>query len=265
MTQTDWLKLWSELVSFNYQPRDENKTLRYTAHARKKSERPDPLLDYVLSQVYRNDTAIEIGPGSGRWTIPLAHKVKMVTEIEPSAEMAEILSQNIASAGLNNVIILPEIWEKAEPGRHDICVCAHAMYNSPDLASFVRKMETQAEKLCALSIRIPPADGVMAELAEVIYGRRHDSPDAIIAFNALYSLGISTNVLIEPGILNWVNRDMAEAFIRAKRHLRLEKNSQFDDIIRNVLNSKLRLIDGNYRWPDGMRSALLYFQPGKNV
>jgi SAM-dependent methyltransferase len=260
MSEIDWLKLWSELVKVNYQPKEMQRMVRYKEHARKRSERPDPLLDFVISQAGPNDSVIDIGPGSGRWTIPLARKVKSVTAVEPTPEMAEILSENVKLAGLKNVTIVPERWENAEIQKHNICLCAHAMYSSPDLGGFVRKMEVCADKFCGLSIRIPPANGMMAELSEVIYGRRHDSPDAIIAFNALYNMGINANVMIEDGIVNWTNETLDEAFARAKRHLRVEETEQFDEQIKDCLKRKLVLNDGVYRWPDGMRSALLWWK-----
>jgi SAM-dependent methyltransferase len=263
MAEIDWLKLWSELVKDNYQPKAAQKMVRYRQHARKRTERPDPLLDFILSMADSQDTVIDVGPGSGRWTIPLARKVKKVTAVEPTPEMAEILVENLQSAALKNVTVVSQTWEKADLPGHNICLCAHAMYNNPDLAGFARKMEGSADKLCGLSIRIPPPEGVMADLSELIYGRRHDSPDAVIAYNALYSLGINANVLVEEGIINWTNETLDEALQRAKRHLRVEETNQYDQEILAVLKRNLNLSEGIYQWPDGMRSALLYWKPAK--
>jgi predicted RNA methylase len=263
LAQIEWLKLWSELTTANSQIKSENNMLRYQAHARKRVERPDTLLDFVITLMDSEDTVVEIGPGNGRWTIPVARKVKRVTAVEPGLDMAKILSENIQIADLHNVKIMQEVWEKADPGKHDFCLCAHAMYNSADLEKFVRKMEYHANKLCALSIRIPPADGVLSELSEVIYGNRHDSTDTVIAYNALYDLGIYANVKVEEEIVNWTNETFEEAFRRAKRHLRVEENPQFDKQIRSTLQRKLSFSDGLYKWPDGMRSALLYWRPRK--
>jgi len=112
---------------------------------------------------------------------------------------------------------------------------------------------------------LPPADGIMAELSLRIYGCRHDSPDAVIAFNALYTLGISANVLVENGMVNWVNDTLDDAFSRAKRHLRLETSgTTYDELIYSTLNRRLSFSNGVYSWPDGMRSALLWWNPHHN-
>jgi hypothetical protein len=261
VVETNWIELWNELAAASTPPKLEQGMQRYKEHARKRTERPDPLLDFILSQTRPEDTVIDIGPGSGRWTIPLARKVKSVTAVEPTPALAEVLSENIHLAGLNNVVIVSETWENVNLLKHSFCLCAHGMYNSLDIAGFVKKMEDRADRFCGLSIRIPPADGVMAEMSELIYSRRHDSPDAIIAYNALYMMGINANVLIEDGIVNWNNARLDEALARAKRHLKVENTDRYDNQIKEALERKLKLIGESYIWPDGMRSALLYWKP----
>jgi hypothetical protein len=121
-------------------------------------------------------------------------------------------------------------------------------------------MEQYARKRCYLSVRLPPCDGVIGELSTSIHGHPHDSPNAIIAYNALYSLGIYANVLTEDSIQHWQNSTLEEAFARAKRHLRLENDNTYDHKIRNALQLRLKYVNGSYVWPDGMRSALLWWK-----
>jgi hypothetical protein len=124
-------------------------------------------------------------------------------------------------------------------------------------------MEQNTRKTCYLAVRLPPADGVIGELSMKISGHWHDSPDAIIAYNAFYTMGIYANVMVETGIVNWVNETFDEAFVRAKRHLQLENSSAHDILIHETLEKRLKHIDGSYIWPDGMRSALLWWSPKK--
>ena len=259
--ETDWLELWRDLVKSNYTARPVNLWQRYEKHARKRSERPDPLLDFVIQDLDPQDTVIDIGSGSGRWAIPLAGRARSVSAVEPSPEMADLLRQNIAAAGVKNIQIIPATWEDASLPPHDVAVCVHAMYNSADLAAFVLKMERQARKKCCLAVRLLPADSILGELSLAVYGRRHDSANAVIAFNALYSMGIYANVMVEEGIYNWENATLKEAFIRAKRHLRLEDDPRYDSLIRETLEKRLTYKNNVYIWPDGMRSALLWWKP----
>jgi SAM-dependent methyltransferase len=264
LMETDWLKLWRELVLAGPPTSNSELAKRYKVHARKRNERPDQLLDFILREIDGETNVLDIGAGSGRWTIPLARAAKAVTAVEPSSSMIDNLNRNIASAKLINIEITQSSWEDAVAEPHDITVCAHAMYASPDLAFFVRKIERYNTRTCYLAIRLPPSDGIIGELSLDIYGRHHDSPNAIIAYNALYSIGIYANMLVESDIYRWKDNTFEEAFARAKRHLRLQSSTTYDTLIRDTLTKRLGLSDNCYVWPDGMRSALLWWSPSPN-
>jgi len=261
LMETDWLKLWRKLALVGPPTSSSELAKRYKVHAHKRNERPDQLLDFILREIDGETTVLDIGAGSGRWTIPLAQTAKTVTAIEPSSDMVDNLRRNIASAKLNNVQITQSSWENAIVETHDIAVCAHAMYTSPDLASFVRKIERYTTRTCYLAIRLPPFDGIIGELSLSIYGRHHDSPNAIIAYNALCSIGIYANVLVESDNYHWADTTFEEAFTRAKRHLRLQSSTTYDTLIRDTLAKRLSLLNNCYVWPDGIRSALLWWSP----
>jgi FkbM family methyltransferase len=258
--ETEWLNLWRELVSANPHAPNNEAIKRYKTHALQKRQRPDPLLDFVVRSIDGNTTVLDIGAGSGRWTMPLAAKAKSVTAVEPSTEMLEVLRDNMKTVP-GNIQIVQSSWEDAQVEIQDIAVCAHSMYSSPDLAAFVRKMEHHTRKTCYLAVRLLPVDGVISELYKAIYGSPHDSANAVIAYNALYSLGIYANVLVEHDIYRWTNNTLEEAFTRAKRHLRLDSNNDYDRLIQDVLEKRLTPSETGYVWPDGMRSALLYWSP----
>ncbi|OPY73507.1 MAG: Methyltransferase domain protein [Syntrophorhabdus sp. PtaU1.Bin050] len=265
MKEVDWLELWRELVTRSSQLKEERLVKRYKRHARKQMEKQDSLLDFVLREAEPQDTAIDIGPGTGRWTIPLAKTIGGVTDIEPTSAMVEMLKENLDNVGLYNVEIIPQTWEDATPSMHDIVLCAHGMYGSLDLAAFVRKMERFSRKRCYLVLRLPPANGIMAELSLNIYGCRHDSPNAVIAYNALYVMGIDANALVENEIVNWEDTTLEDAFNRAKKRLHLEESgTTYDELIHSTIDRRLSLVNGLYTWPDGMRSALLWWSPDKD-
>jgi SAM-dependent methyltransferase len=261
LMETDWLKLWRELVLAGPSTSNSELAKTYKFHARKTNERPDQLLDFILREIDGKTTVLDIGAGSGRWTIPIARAAKTVTAVEPSSAMIDNLHKNITSAKLNNIQIIQSYWEDAIVGPHDITVCAHAMYASPDLASFVRKIERYTTRTCYLAIRLPPFDSIIGELSLVIYRRHHDSPNAIIAYNALYWIGIYANMLVESDIYPWKDNTFEEAFARSKRHLRLQSSTTYDTLIRDTLAKRLSLSNNCYVWPDGMRSALLWWSP----
>ncbi len=258
--ETNWLELWRELIDANRHTHDSEPIAKYVNHARQTQQRPDPLLDSVLKSIDEAVTVLDIGAGNGRWTIPLARTAKMVTAVEPADDMLELLRENTKTAQVN-VQVIQSCWEEAVVDTHDVVVCAHGMYSSADFTRFVRKMEQYARKTCYMAIRLPPADGIIGELSNAIYGCVHDSANAVIAYNALYSLGICPNVLVQNDMHHWTSDNLEEAFIRAKRHLHLESTREYDGQIRDTLKKRLLLSNNCYYWPDGMRSALLWWSP----
>ncbi len=262
LVEIDWLELWRELVADISRLKGREQLSSYQVHFRRKTrERPDPLLKFVLQDIDIQSTVLDVGAGSGRWIIPIAKVAKNVTAVEPSDAMLSVLRENITAAELNNIQILQTTWEEAIIEPHDIVICAHAMYFSLDFATFIHKMEKCATKRCYLAVRLPPYNGVIGELSLQIYGHRHDSPNAIIAYNALYAMGTYANVLVEDDIYRWVDSTFEEAFARAKRHLRLGSSSEHDGLIRDTLAHRLTYENNSYIWPDGMRSALLWWSP----
>jgi len=259
--ETDWLALWRELSAKSTPSSTDECVARYEAHMRKRTERPDHLLNFVIEKTQPGDMVLDIGAGGGRWTIPLAAVAKSVTAVEPSGVMRDFLRNNAEAAQVDNILVVPYPWEEAAVEPHDIIVCAHAMYSSPDFHSFVRKMEQYARKTCYLAMRLPLRDGIINELSFAVYGRHHDSPNAMIAYNALYSMGIYANVLVENHIHYWANDTLDEAFARAKRHLYLHASSVYDELILDTLRRRLIPSENGYAWPDGMRSALIWWTP----
>ena len=91
----------------------------------------------------------------------------------------------------------------------------------------------------------------------------HHSPNTHLACNALYSMGIYPNVLVEEDMHNWRDTAFEEAYPRAKRHLIVNEISEYDGLIQKTLAQCLILHDGVYIWPDGMRAILFWWCPRK--
>jgi len=266
MMPTDWAALWRELASRDVQASDEGAAQmveRWRGVARKldsgRKQDPDPLLDLILGRLTSEMTVLDVGAGIGRWTLPMAGRVRRVTAVEPLQGMRQVLVERAAAQGIANLDVLDAPWLTAEVPPHDVVVAAHATYTTTDLLGFVRKMETSARRSCFLALRVPAHDGIIGELSERINRRWHDSPNFIVGYNLLLSAGLRPNVLMEPtAVRRWTDPTLEAAVARAKRHLHLD-DDRHDGAIREVLHRRLVLADGIYRWPDGMRSALIWW------
>ena len=268
--EPDYLKLWRDLASAG--PRRDASSFSYfdnrqkaqafdSASRQKNSGKRDALLEIVKGELKPADTVLDIGAGTGRWSIPLAAVASQVTAVEPAVAMSDILIRNARQAGvLDKIKVVNQTWEAADAGIHDIVVCFHSMYASPDLAAFVRKMEKHARRCCYLGIRHFHIDGVIQELSTIIHGTRHDSPNFLIAYNALSQIGIYANVFMEDFRRTWTDSTLEDAFARAKRHLHIEEDTTFDDVVRQTLARRLTYDCAKYHWPDSMTTALVWWR-----
>lgn len=266
MIPTDWAHLWQEVASSDIQAGADGEAQmverwRRVARQLDAGERglPDPLLDHILERLTPEMTALDIGAGIGRWTLPIARVVRRVTAVEPLAGMRQVLEERASSQGVTNLEVVGVPWLEAEVPPHDVAVAAHATYTTPDLIRFVRKMDASARRSCYLALRVPAHDGVIGELSELLRGRWHDSPNFIVGYNLLLSAGFYANVQMEPTpVRHWIDATLDAAVARAKRHLHLDHTAH-DAAIREVLSRRLAFVDGAYRWPDCMRSALIWW------
>jgi len=268
LNEPEYLEIWRSLVkhsgsNFPHAFNRKDQAEAYEASTRRKNMgRRDTLLEKVIHEIKPDYTILDIGAGTGRWTIPLAKSAARITAVDPSEAMLAILKQNAAASGVADKIeIIQKSWEEAEVGRYDFVISFHAMYMSPDFAAFVQKMETHTKRRCYLGLRHFPIDGIIQELSAKIHGTRHDSPNFIIGYNALYQMGIYANVIIEDFQHNWTDDTIDDAFRRAKRHLLVENTTSHDTLVRDTLKRRLELKDGKYRWPDSMTTALVWWEP----
>ncbi|MFA5028658.1 MAG: methyltransferase domain-containing protein [Candidatus Methylomirabilota bacterium] len=267
MPVTDWERLWRALASRDLMgdvQGEQEMVERWRRMARRldagEGARPDPLLEFLLRRLDGSMTVLDIGAGIGRWTLPLARAVRQVTAVEPLSGMCEILRERAAAQEIGNLALVEAPWMEAAVPAHDAAIAAHATYTTPDLLGFVRKMEASARRLCALALRMPAHDGIIGELSLRLHGVWHDSPNFIVAYNLLLAAGYAPNVLIEPrSSRRWIDPTLDEALVRARRHLHLP-DDRHDPAIRETLSRRLEPVEGGFRWPDGMRSALVWWE-----
>ena len=85
----------------------------------------------LLQVIDSTGRVLEVGPGSGAFTLPLAAVAREVVAVEPSPAMAAVLTQRLAEAGLNNVRLVPQSIETglAEiEGCFDLALASHSLY-----------------------------------------------------------------------------------------------------------------------------------------
>jgi len=271
----DWAALWRELCEVSMRceaARDSQdawvgRSQRHHARTNRRWAKPDSSRQTIAAMLAAapGATLLDIGAGTGAWAAYLAPFAARITAVEPSPAMLDVLRETLAAQDITNVDVLQAAWPHAEVPDHDFSLCSHAMYGFPDLPAFVRRMEQVTRRTCFLVLRAPSTGSVMAEAALHLWGHPHDSPNFQIAYNVLLQMGIRPNVLFEDEGLwqPWTSDTLADALAEVKRRFAL-KTPEHDAFLADLLRRRLREEDGRFVWPPGVRSALVYWQVGRD-
>ncbi|MBI9043655.1 MAG: methyltransferase domain-containing protein [Anaerolineaceae bacterium] len=268
----DWQILWRDLVQIQNRRREiecqrlgsedfwQDKALKFSDRVKTRWQQMDSSRELILSNVTEDETFLDIGAGTGAWSILLANQVRAVTAIEPSEAMAAELKNTIHDLNIENLQLLQGFWPQIEVDRHDHTLCSHAMYGYPDLKVFVEQMISVTNKKCFILIRAPFLDSIMGQASGMVHGHPHDSPNFHIAYNILLDMGIHANVLMEKKGLRkgWQHESLAEALLEVKERLGIDCDRYDQDLFR-LLEENLIVQDKKYIWPSGNRSALIYW------
>ncbi|MCL2877563.1 MAG: class I SAM-dependent methyltransferase [Acidobacteria bacterium] len=274
---TDWNALWKELVEIRDVDRRKRRETgegkdpwtdrahRFHEGVRERWRQNDSSREFILSRVDADSTVLDVGTGTGAWSMMLARHVRRVTAVDPSESMLSVLHENMAAENVSNVSVVQGTWPDVDVEPHDFSLCSHAMYGCPDFAAFIRGMEKHTRRTCFLLLRATAGDCVQAEAARRLWGQPFDSPNFAIAYNVLIQMGIYANVLME-NTGYWkprVSPNIDAALQRLKREMYLAGVDEHDRFLIDLLRRRLSWKDGVYVWPKEVCSALVYWNPEK--
>ncbi len=270
----DWLSLWRDLVEAQARGRAEakldarpydwqDKARAFHESVQRRWAKPDSSRAFIAADLEQHpgETLLDIGAGTGAWAVFLARYAQHVTALDPSLAMLDVLRENVAAEGLTNVSVVEGSWPDANVPPHDVVLCSHSLYGIADFETAVRKLAATARRRCYLLLRIVTPDSVMAQAARHVWGQPYDSPNFQVGYNALLQLGIFANVVLEDSGLwkPWTNASLDEALADMKRRFDLVNDPTHDAFLRDLLARHLTEMDGQWVWPRGTRSALVYW------
>ena len=159
------------------------------------SRTDDPVVNFLLGFAGPDKTVLDVGGGAGRYALPLARWCKHVTVVEPSPSMTSALGDVAREAGIDNVSVVPALWEDAEVEPADLVLCANVVYGVTDIEPFVRKLSDSAREIVAVVAYMDAPSSMMSPLWEAVHQeQRIDLPAVPGLLPALWELGIFPNM-----------------------------------------------------------------------
>lgn len=210
-----------------------------------------------------NRSVLEIGPGQGRLTVPLAKLSSRVTAVDPSGNMVQRLRERAAGEGAGNIIFLNVCWENLLPEMlhesPDIILASYSLFMT-DMAFQLKRMNDLAGEKVILFVpgepRTPPS------VRKILYGTETVSgkSDHVILFNLLYDLGIDANV----EMMGFRSRKEYDSVDRAVKDFAGYHNAPEEKIpsLAEYLCSRLIKENGKYILEQDRKTAALWWWSG---
>lgn len=158
----------------------------------------NPFVEFMCREgiIHRECTLLDVGAGVGDLDLELARYCGKVTALEPARACLDVLERNAASAGLTNIEIICDFWERFQT---DKCYDVTFASMCPAICSVEElfRMEALTGKTCCiLTVTRGSVDkhrkAMMTELG--IKPRGGMVSEAIHYINALYLMGRQPNV-----------------------------------------------------------------------
>ena len=173
----------------------------------------DPLYLKLRQEVTQNTTLLDVGAGTGRFTIALAPYIRHVSAIEPNITMLDYLKRDAMGEELTNITLLYTNWQDAPTDLSaDIVLCSHVLYPIWDVETFITKLLAATRRTCYIYMRARHFDMSTSPLWKHFHGdERKSAPGYISALDVLFEMGIYADVEIVrmPGVISYPTLDVA--------------------------------------------------------
>jgi len=175
----------------------------WTAH----NDYVERVLPRLLGQVKPAARILEIGTGTGAFTLPLARLAGEIVAIEPSSNMRAALDANIQIAGERKIRVIGQRVEDAVielAGPFDLALASHSLYDVRDIGALVKHLLRLAQHTVILM-----GTGDRREWYQSLHRRlkgveREPSAHFGDFYPALLEMGIYADVEILPTSYNYV-------------------------------------------------------------
>jgi len=222
-----------------------------------------PWVDEWVSRmaVGKDSTVLDVGAGTGRWSVPLAKKAGSVTAVDPSEAMLECLEENARSAGVDNIRVINSPWEDVDPtalGRFDVVIASHSL-TMRNIRDALAKMDGCSSGRVYI-FTFASRKNWFHEIWPRLHGEQHrGGPRYLIFLGILQSMGIHPNMEITPFTMDKEFHSFDEAFTYSRRFVGLSDDDGKAEVLRGLVE-ELQDERGRYRVFDRGHRAAIWWQ-----
>jgi SAM-dependent methyltransferase len=185
----------------------------------------DPLFARLRQASGRRSTVVDVGAGTGRFSLALAPRVHEVVAVDASSAMLGILRRTARQKGITNVRSIESRWEDvplaagtagAVPPA-DVVVCSFVLPLIAEAGTFLAKMDAACTGRAFVSMNASSADAPTEHLWRHFHGqRRRPAPTYLDLAAIVADLGLQPEIEVAE-VVTRVRFDTLAAAVRAYR------------------------------------------------
>ncbi len=198
------------------------------------------VVQHVVNLVPPGATVLEIGPGTGEFTLPVARVAERVTAIDLSAHMLKEMRRKLYAEGIANVTSIVAEWEDADVSPHDIVLSINSLYRLWHPRAALSKMVECATRRGIIVVSVganpaPPPDAMQQFGAERY--RKGSNHGLLVAGLGLLGVMARVEILDVPRTYRFPSIDAAAMIC-----LPSEDRSESDwEIARSIVEQSMEL------------------------
>ena len=152
---------------------------------------------HVAGLIRAGETVLEIGPGTGGFTLPVAEQASRVLALDVSEAMLAVLGGELERTAITNVETRHGAWPEADVGVHDVVLAVSSLYRVADVRTCIERMTAAARRRVIVGWSIGHNPPVLPALVDPAGARAYRPGVTYIhLLLALHELGIAVDLSV---------------------------------------------------------------------
>ncbi len=271
--EIDWVAAWNETVrnapAMKHRGEKDpikfwnDRAFQFNADTKREgSEDVGAILQ--IAEVTKQTTILDVGAGTGRFSIPLAKLALYVTAVDPSPEMLKYLQKNAVEAGVESKIrMINRKWEdsdfKKDLQPHEIVIAPYVMGHL-DVERALPLLIATSLKWVFIFTWVVRHTKKYRQLWQTIHGEAYSMPpEHLLLLNMLYKEGIHANLKISPRSWWEYYSGEQDAFASFKKRI-TPLDDTFDELIWQYVRENRVPDPIGVKFPAEGRSAMVWWE-----
>ncbi|MEG3040668.1 MAG: class I SAM-dependent methyltransferase [Clostridium sp.] len=212
------------------------------------------VFNFTSNLILQNKEVIEIGPGTGKFTLPLASKCRKIVAIDFSSDMLEILKSKAKDLNVTNIETVVGKWEDVNIEKSDYILSVNSLYRIWNIRDALIKMNNMAREkvIIVRTIQKPFFNDLYMNLGF----NDKTCLDYIYIPNILHSLNICTNIQYIDVESEIEFESLEDIYGRIKAEI---GNIEEKSVIHDFVKRNFKKVEGKYIFTHKTKVEIIYW------